>query len=225
MDHDVRMDVRLVLVDDHHMFREALKAVLQREPGFTVVAEGADARDAADLCAETKPDVLIVDQTMPGPDGIYATREVLERSPTTKVVMLSMHAKPEIAVDAFVAGVSGYVVKAQRTPELVDAIRQVARGGTYLAPALSRVVLDTARRRKAAGGETLGPIGALSEREREVFRLAVSGMSNDGIAEALAVSVKTVETHRAHINRKLGLHSPADLVRFAASHGLLLEQP
>jgi DNA-binding NarL/FixJ family response regulator len=190
---------------------------------FVVVADGSDALAAADICAEAKPDVLLVDMTLPGPDGIAATRAVLERCPQTRVLMLSMHAKPEIAVDAFVAGVSGYAVKSQRIAELIDAIRQVARGGTYLAPVLPRLVLDTARRRKVGGGDTRGPIGALSEREREVFRLAVSGMSNDGIAAALSVSVKTVETHRAHINRKLGLHSPAELVRFAASHGLLLE--
>jgi two-component system, NarL family, response regulator LiaR len=215
--------VRIVMVDDHHMFREGLKHVLQAQTDFEVVGEGQSADDARALAGEVAADVFLVDIALGGIDGITATRAVLDIAPRARVLMLTMHAKPAVAVEALVAGAAGVVAKTQSAAELVAAIRSVVGGATYLAPGLPATIEDTARKRRFGGGDDAGPIGLLTEREREIFRLVVHGNLNDAIAAALSISGKTVESHRAHINRKLGAHSPADLVRFAAGNGLLLD--
>jgi DNA-binding NarL/FixJ family response regulator len=212
--------IRIVMVDDHHMFRECLRSALNAHDDFDVVGEGASADDARALAREHEADVFLMDVELVGIDGIAAVSMVLDLAPQAKVLVLTMHAKDPVAIDALVAGAHGIVAKKQSIAELARALRDVVAGGMPLAPGLSPDVREIAQRRRGAG-DSSGPLGPLTEREREIFRLVTLGNQNDAIAAALSISGKTVESHRVHINRKLGAHSPADLVRFAAGHGLL----
>jgi DNA-binding NarL/FixJ family response regulator len=217
--------VKVALVDDHQLFREGLKAVLSSQPDFTVVAEASDAREAYGMVEACHPDVVVLDLTLPGVDGIAAARELCRRQPDGRVLILTMHDShhdgERYAAAALVAGAAGYALKSQPSSSLFDAIRTVARGETYVAPQLSaesvRAQMHAARGRASPSG----PLGALSAREREVFDLIVRGFSNPAVATELCISVKTVETHRARIHRKFGVHSVAELVRYAALNGLL----
>jgi DNA-binding NarL/FixJ family response regulator len=210
------MRIQLVLLDDHPLFREGLRAVLDADPEFHVVGEASNAESALALVADKRPHVVIVDITLPGSSGIELTREVVKRSPDSRVLVLTMHSRPELAAESFGAGARGYALKTELPGQIVEAVRSVARGEVYLSPAIPRAVLD---------GSTSGldPIHGLSPREREIFDLAVRGFSNDNIARELQISIKTVQTHRAKINHKLGVHSTGELVRFAAKRGLLPE--
>jgi two-component system nitrate/nitrite response regulator NarL len=209
------MTLRLVLIDDHLLFREGLRGLISTEPDLAVVAEGADAREVYPLIDAEAPDIAIVDISLRGSSGIAATQEIVRRRPDCKVLILTMHANEDYAAQAFAAGASGYALKDQGMSELLEAIRVVARGGRYVAPSLPARVLE--------GERTVHPLGALSPREREVFDLIVQRQSNRDISNYLCISIKTVETHRASINRKLGAHSTADLVRLAARLGLIRE--
>jgi len=216
-----KLKVRLVLIDDHTLFREGLHAILEREPDLEIVGEASDARSAYQLVEQVNPDVALVDIALPGVNGIAVTRE-LRRTSTCKVLVLSMHASEDFVSQAFAAGASGYAVKDQKAHEMVDAIRAVGSGRSYLCPRISRIVLEDSQRLRR--GEPLqkdGPCMMLSPREREVFDLLVRGFSNPRVAGELCISVKTVETHRAHILKKLRLHSMVELVRFAARHELI----
>lgn len=216
--------MKLVLVDDHRLFREGLRAVLTREPDIEIVGEAASARDAYTVIEETKPDVVIIDVSLPGNDGFAATREILKRVPTCKILVLTMHANEDYAAQALSAGASGYALKDQATDDVIAAIRAVARNETYFAPRFSvDALVDYIQQRARRGGEKRTPLDELTTREQEIFNLAVRGFSNEGIAGELGISVKTVETHRARINRKLNVHCTGDLVRLAARHGLIQE--
>lgn len=216
--------MKLVLVDDHRLFREGLRAVLSREADIEIVGEAASARDAYTVIEETKPDVVIIDVSLPGNDGFAATREILRRVPTCKILVLTMHANEDYAAQALSAGASGYALKDQATDDVVNAIRAVARNETYFAPRFSvDALVDYIQQRARRGGEKRTPLDELTTREQEIFNLAVRGFSNEGIAGELGISVKTVETHRARINRKLNVHCTGDLVRLAARHGLIQE--
>jgi DNA-binding NarL/FixJ family response regulator len=210
------MRIHLILADDHPLFREGLRAVLDADPEFLVVGEAADANSALELVAAKRPRVVIVDITLPGSSGIELTREIVKRSPDSRVLVLTMHSRAELAAEAFAAGARGYALKTELPAQIVEAVRAVARDDVYLSPAIPSAVL---------GGSSSGvdPILDLSPREREIFDLAVRGFSNDNIARELQISIKTVQTHRAKINHKLGVHSTGELVRFAAKRGLLPE--
>lgn len=210
--------LRLVIIDDHGVFRDALCAALAQHD-VKVVGVASDARAGYDVVAATDPDVVLLDVSLPGLDGVGATRELLRRSRRLKVLLLSAHDRTDLVVGGFQAGAHGYALKHQPLVEVVDAIRQVAEGRTYLAPSLPRSLAEARWRRADQVGD-VDPLFMLSTREKEIFQLVVRGLSNEGIAAELCISVKTVETHRAHINRKLGAHNPADLVRFAASRGI-----
>jgi DNA-binding NarL/FixJ family response regulator len=213
---------RLLLVDDHELFRQGLKAALEAAADFVVVAEAADARSALEAARTSQPDIAILDVSLPGAGGVALARDLLRYEPSCKIMMLTMHVSEPYVLEAFDAGARGYAIKDQRTTEIIDAIRTVARGEIYLAPRIPRSVLE----RHQSGSYRLdsGPLGELSVREREVFDLAVRGFTNESIASELGISVKTVETHRARINRKLRVHSTGELVRFAALHGLILRR-
>jgi DNA-binding NarL/FixJ family response regulator len=207
------MILRIVLIDDHTLFRQGLRAIIALQPDMAVVAEAGDARDVYPMLETAAPDVAVVDIALRGSSGIAATQEIVRRYPQCRVLVLSMHANEEFAAEAFAAGATGYALKDQDAEQVLDAIRQVASGQRYLAPSLPAWVLS--------GPRSLGPLGQLSRREREVFDLIVQSRSNRDIAAYLCISIKTVETHRTSINRKLGAHSTADLVRIAARHGLI----
>jgi len=201
----------IVLADDHVVVRTALRMLLEAEPEFEVVAEAGDAPDAIRYVRGHKPTVLILDLNMPGRPSLEAIPEINEASPETRVVVLTMQAETAFVRQALQAGVAGYVLKEAADAELVEAVRKAAEGGTYLQPALGA--------RLAAEPE--GDGDELSERETEVLRKIALGFTNAEIAEQLFLSVRTVESHRAHIQQKLGLTTRSQLVRYALDHGLV----
>jgi two-component system response regulator NreC len=203
--------ISIVLADDHTVVRRALRVLLEEESDFEVVAEAEDAEGAIRYLRGHKPDVLILDLNMPGRPSLEAIGEMREVSPQTKIVVLTMQKEPAFARQALQQGVLGYVLKEAADDELVQAVRSAAAGETYLQPALGAKL--------AAEPETVA--SDLSERETDVLRLIALGHTNAEIAEKLYISVRTVETHRAHIQQKLGVSSRAELVQSALSRGLI----
>jgi len=207
--------IRVLIVDDHAVVRSGLRRLLEDE-GFEVVAEAGDMRTAVFETRAHTPDVILMDVVMPGESGIEATPAVLREAPDAKVLVLSMQDDPRYVTEAFDAGASGYVLKEAADTELVQAIREVAGGGRYVHPALgARMITAAAEERRRAEEDPL------SEREREVLRLLALGHTNQEIAKMLFISVRTAETHRAHIMQKLRLTTRAELVRYALDQGLL----
>jgi two-component system response regulator NreC len=211
--------IRAVVVDDHAVVRSGIKLLLDREEDLEVVGEAGSAKDAVFAARALKPDVILLDVVMPGESGIEVLPKLLKESPETKVLVLSMQDDPSYVREAFAAGASGYVLKEAADEEVVAAVREIANGGHYVHPALgARMVAAEAQARAAAEADPL------SEREREVLRLLALGHTNQEIAKMLYISVRTAETHRAHIMQKLRLSSRAELVRYALAQGLLEEQ-
>jgi two-component system, NarL family, response regulator NreC len=211
--------IEAVVVDDHAVVRSGIKLLLEREDDIEVVGEAGNAREAIFRTRALKPDVLLLDIVMPDESGIDVLPKLLEESPETKVLVLSMQDDPSYVREAFAAGAAGYVLKEAADEEVVAAVRVIASGGSYVHPALgARMVAAEAEARAAAEADPL------SEREREVLRLLALGHTNQEIAKMLYISVRTAETHRAHIMQKLGLSTRAELVRYALSHGLLEEE-
>jgi two-component system response regulator NreC len=209
-----------VLIDDHAVVRSGLSLLLDAEEDIEVIGEGGSAQDAVFRARALKPDVMLLDVVMPGQSGIEAMPKVLKESPDTKVLVLSMQDDPSYVREAFAAGASGYVLKEAVDEEVVAAVREIANGGRYVHPTLgARIVAAEAEERAAAEADPL------SEREREVLRLLALGHTNHEIAQTLYISVRTAESHRAHIMQKLHLSTRAELVRYALSHGLLTEEP
>lgn len=212
------MSVRIVIVDDHAVVRSGLRMLLDAEADFETVAEAGDAREAVFEVRKHKPDVVLMDVVLPDRSGLEVTPDVLREAPDAKVLVLSMEDDPRYVREAFSAGASGYVLKEAADTELVTALRQVAAGERYVHPALGA-------RMAAAEAEASARAEAdpLSEREREVLRLLALGHTNQEIAKMLFISVRTAETHRAHIMQKLRLGTRAELVRYALAQGLLEE--
>jgi DNA-binding NarL/FixJ family response regulator len=215
--------VRVGLVDDHAMFREGLGGALSREEGIQVVFEASDARSL--LRRLDQPivdfDVLLVDISLPGSDGISLVRELRRRGQTQPCILLSMHTDLDMILEGLAVGARGYVFKSQSTRELADAIRTVLAGERYLPSSVDGSRVEKSLHLLRSRGAD-SPIGALSPREREVFALLIRGYSNTAVAAELFISPKTAETHRAHIFEKLGTHSVTELVRLAARHNLLM---
>ena len=211
--------IRILIADDHALVRSGLKALLEAQPDMTVVGEVEDGTAVEKACEETSPDVVLLDLAMPGRGGIAAAADLRRSSPGTKVLVLTMHEEGAYVKLAAASGASGFVSKRGLATELVSAIRTVHAGGRYAPEDLVDVFEDTATN-ALHGRYKVGP-DLLSEREREVTGLIALGFTNAEIAGQLHISAKTVETHRAHILSKLGLHSRADLVRFAIEHGLM----
>jgi two-component system, NarL family, response regulator NreC len=210
--------IRVLVVDDHAVVRTGLRRVLDAEPDVETVAEAATAERAVFEALEHKPDVVLMDVVMPGKSGIEGMPALLQAVPDTKVLILSMQDDPRYVREAFDAGASGYVLKEAADTDVVAAVRAVAAGERYLHPARgARLVAAEAEERKRA------ELDPLSDREREVLRLLALGHTNQEIAKTLYISVRTAETHRAHIMQKLRLSSRAELVRYALSEGLLEE--
>ena len=209
---------RVVVVDDHSVVRAGLKLLLDAEPEIEVVGEAGTARDAVFEVRAQKPDVVLLDVVMPGDSGIDVLPSLLKESPETKVLMLSMQDDPSYVRQAFAAGASGYVLKEAADAEVVAAVREVAAGRRYVHPALgARLIAADAAERAAEESDPL------SDREREILRLLALGHTNQEIAKMLFISVRTAETHRAHIMQKLHLETRAELVRHAIASGLLDE--
>ena len=212
------MTVRVLIVDDHAVVRSGLKLVLESGDGIDAVGEAGTARDAIFEARSLKPDVILLDVVMPDQSGIEIIPTLLKENPATKVLVLSMQDDPRYVREAFEAGAAGYVLKEAADTDVVAALREVASGGRYVHPALgARLVAAEAADRKRAEQDPL------SDRERDVLRLLALGHTNQEIAKMLYISVRTAETHRAHIMQKLRLQSRAELVRHALEHGLLDE--
>jgi len=207
--------VKILLADDHAMFRDSLKALLERE-GFEVVAEASDGREAIRLTRRLNPDLAIVDLGMPVLNGIGAAREIRKRCLNTKTILLTMFEEEAYVLGALQAGVRGYVLKAQAAADLVRAIQEVSHGSIYLSPGISRAVVDAFLNKKTNFKED-----PLTERERQVLQLIAEGKSTKEVAQILGVSFKTAESHRMRIMGKLNLHNTAGLVRYAVRRGLV----
>lgn len=212
------MSVRVLIVDDHAVVRAGLALLLNAEEDLETVGEAGTAKDAIFEARSSKPDVILLDVVMRDQSGLEVVPQLLREQPETKVLMLSMQDDPRYVREAFEAGASGYVLKEAADVELVAAIREVAGGGRYVNPELGArlVAAETDERRHAEEDP-------LSDREREVLRLLALGHTNQEIAEQLYISVRTAETHRAHIMQKLRLSSRAELVRYALAEGFLQE--
>jgi two-component system response regulator NreC len=212
------MPLTVLVVDDHAVVRTGLKLLLAREEDLEVVGEAGNADEALLRAKLLEPDIVLMDVVMPGRNGIEATQELIELLPDTKVLMLSMQDDPSYVREAFSAGARGYVLKEAADTELVAAVREVANGGRYVHPSLgARLAAAEAKERADARSDPL------SDREREVLRLLALGHTNQEIAKMLFISVRTAETHRAHIMQKLRLSTRAELVRYALEHGLLAD--
>jgi two-component system, NarL family, response regulator NreC len=205
---------KIVIADDHAVVRRGLRMLLDAEEGFEVVAEAGDVASALRYVRAHRPNVLVLDLNMPGDPTLPAIPSFMEAVPETRVVVLTMQSDPAFAREALRAGALGYVLKEAADSELVQAVRLAAEGRTYLNPELGA-------RLAAAPPEPAGPPDDLTEREVEVLRLIALGHTNQEIAEQLYLSVRTVESHRAHIQQKLGLSTRAELVRYALDHDLI----
>lgn len=214
------MPIRVLIVDDHAVVRSGIRLLLAREPDIEPVGEAGSGREAIFEARSVKPDVILMDVVMPDQTGLEALPTLLHEHPETKVLLLSMQDDPRYVREAFAAGACGYVLKEAADTEVVNAVREVARGGRYVNPELgARLVAADAEAQRRAEDDPL------SDREREVLRLLALGHTNQEIARQLYISVRTAETHRAHIMQKLRLTSRAELVRYAMAHGVLDETP
>ena len=202
--------VRVLLVDDHTVVRRGLRKILESNPQITVVGEVGDGAQAVEATGSLQPDVVLMDISLPGLNGVEATRQIATTNPATKVLMLSMHADEPYVRQSLAAGAKGYLLKDADDQDLVEAVFAVHHGDTRYSATLARTLV--------ADGDTAPEV--LSPREREVLALICSGRTNREAAETLGLSVNTVETHRNHIIDKLDLHSTAELVRYAIRHGL-----
>lgn len=211
------MTIRLVVADDHKIVREGLRSLLEREPGIDVAAEADNGREAMKLAMELKPDVVLMDLSMPDMNGIEATRRISETSGGSRVLALSMHSDKRFVVEALSAGAKGYLLKDCASEELVGAIRTVAAGDTYLSPKIAGLIVSDYL---GKGPSTPTPSTRLTTREREVLQLFAEGKSTKEVAFLLSVSVKTIETHRIQIMRKLNIRSLAELTKYAIREGI-----
>jgi two-component system, NarL family, response regulator NreC len=214
----MNMPTRVLIADDHQLVRDGLKALLEKEEGIAVCGEASNGREAIDLCAQLRPDVLVVDVTMPELNGIEAARQVTQVCPATKIIALSVHVDSRFVGAMIKAGASGYLPKHCAFSELSTAIREVIQGRTYLSPKITGGLVENYVRNLQPAGAAAYEV--LASREREVLQLLAEGRSTKEIAAGLHVSIKTVEWYRREIMTKLNIENLAGLVKFAIREGL-----
>jgi DNA-binding NarL/FixJ family response regulator len=214
--------IRVFLAEDHTLVRVGIATVLRQLEGIEVVGQAADGREAIARIAQLQPDVVLMDIAMPGLNGLEATARLTREHPRLRVIILSMHANEEYVAQALQAGAAGYLLKGADLPELELAIRAAARGESYLTPAVSKQVVDEYRGRLA---HSRAEPGGLTSRQREILQLIAEGHTTKDVARRLNLSVKTIESHRAKIMERLGIHDLAGLVRYAIRSGLVSSQP
>lgn len=208
------MPLRILLADDHAIVRQGFKALLERA-GFEVVGEADNGQEAINLADKLHPDVAVIDVAMPILNGIDACRGIRKASDQTKIILLTMHTQKKFVLESLRAGVRGYVIKSAAANELLQAIRTVCKGNPYLTPEIANVMVEGYLQGDDAQGACLG------DRERQVLQLIAEGKTNKEIAEILKITVKTAESHRAHLMDKLQIHETAGLVRYAIREGLI----
>lgn len=206
--------IRIALADDHKVVRQGLRALLEGVKDFKVVAEGGDGKEIVELVLREQPDVAVIDLAMPALNGVEATRRIVRDMPQVKVLVLSMYTGEEYVREALGAGASGYLVKDSAADDLVEAIRKIAKGESFLSPAIAHLI-------EKRNGAASTPLERLTTREREVLQLIAEGNSNKEIAARLTLSVKTIEAHRTNLMSKLDIHDTASLTRFAIARGLV----
>jgi two-component system response regulator NreC len=209
------MMIRILLADDHALVRHGFRMILAAQPDMEIAGEAGNGREAVELAQKLKPDVVVMDVAMPELNGIEATRRLIELSPRTRVLALSMHKDAVYVREILRAGARGYLLKDSADADLLAAVRAVAKGEGYLSPGVSDAVLSDYRR------HVTDPLDLLTGREREVLQLIAEGKTNKEIATSLTLSVYTVEAHRGRLMEKLNLHSTGELVRFAVRSGLI----
>lgn len=210
------MSITIILVDDHHIVRQGIRALLESESDFNIVGEAADGLEAVRMVERIRPDVVVTDLMMPGINGLEVARQVCQIS---KVVILSMHSNEAYVLEALRNGAYGYVLKDCTSDDLVKAVRTVKEGRRYLSAEISERVIESYIQK--AQSASLDPYDTLTTREREVFQLVSQGLSNNEISERLSLSSRTVEIHRSNVMRKLNLHNHTELIRFAIRRGVL----
>jgi DNA-binding NarL/FixJ family response regulator len=209
----------IVLADDHRIVRQGLHALLTAEADFKVVGEAGDGREALEQVKRLAPDVLVLDLMMPGLNGLEVARQLHKHSSKVGVVVLSMHDDEGFVLEALANGVSAYVLKDSNSSDLIQAVREVAAGRRYLSPPLSDRVIESYLQMAKIG--TMDKHETLTTREREVLQLSAEGHTNSEIAARLGISTRTAETHRSRLMHKLGLHTQADLIRYALRRGII----
>ncbi len=219
--------VKILIADDHPMVRTGLRKTVESVAGWEVVGEAGNGRDAVAQALALRPDVAIIDIAMPQLNGIEATAQICRREPGVRVLVLSMYADETYVIRAINAGARGYLLKESADEDVLRAVTAVAQGKSFFSPEIARIMLDEYTRHLAERGASgacqgvIDPYDRLSEREREIFQLVAEGRANKQIADLLHVSAATVETHRAHILEKLGLHNAAELVLYAVRKGVI----
>ena len=215
--------IRVILVDDHALVRQGFRRILEEEPGISVVGEAGSAQEGVALAKQARPDVVLMDMSMPDANGIHAAREILRDRPGTKILVLSMYSDAQYVRSALDAGVSGYILKSALETDLTRAVRAVAAGQQYLSPELSSVLIRALRDRQEKP-EAPDVFDQLTQREKQVLQLIAHGKSNKEIATLLNLSVNTVAVHRANLMSTLGVHKAAELVLYAVRKGLVLPE-
>ena len=211
----MKRKIRILLADDHQLVRQGFRLILESQPDMEVVGEAGNGREAIEAAETLRPDVIVMDVTMPGLNGIEATRRIREKAPGVRVLGLSVHRDGVYVREMVRAGAEGYLLKDAAGAELLAAIHAVAEGNSYLSPEVAGAVLKDYRK------HALNPIDVLSAREREILQMIAEGKTNKEVATALDLSVYTVDGHRTRIMEKLSLHSVGELVRFAVRNGLV----
>jgi DNA-binding NarL/FixJ family response regulator len=217
--------ITTVLADDHPIVRQGLRTLLEKDDGCTVIGEAADGLTALDLITRLQPEIAILDIQLPDLDGLEVARRVQRQAPDTRVIILSMHADEPFVLDALRHGVAAYVLKADATTDLLEAVEAALAGRRFLSAPLAERAIDAYARGMGTGAQPVDRYELLTGREREVLQLAAQGVGNSEIGERLSISPRTAETHRGNLLRKLGLGSQTELVRFALDRGLLPEGP
>lgn len=214
--------LRILIADDHELARHGIRAVLETHPGWQVCAEARDGRESVELAATTKPDVVLLDIGMPNLNGLEAARQILALSPDTPILILTMHDSDNVVREVLRAGARGFLLKSDAGRDLVAAVEALELQRTFFTTRVSQMVLDGFLHRQGnheTRDDTTGDV--LTSREREVIQLLAEGRTSKEVAVALNLSVKTAETHRTNLMRKLGLHSVADLTRYAVRNGIV----
>jgi len=214
--------MQLMIVDDHPLFREGLKTIIDRDKKYSVVSETGNGKEGMKLAQTHKPDIMLVDISMPGKNGIQMIRELREALPETKFIIISMHSEADYIVEAFRAGATGYMIKESAASNLIRGLDTVASGEMFLDNALSQEVVFKLLQAKAnPSKDEQDPYSTLTAREQEVMRMLAEGLTTKEVAERLYISPKTVENHRTNLMKKLGLQSTVELIRYAARLGLI----
>ena len=212
--------IRILLADDHNIMRDGLRLLLERQPGFEIVGEASDGRQALSLAQEFRPDIAIIDIAMPGLNGIEATRRITEACPQTGVIILSMHFDESYVIRSLKAGARGYLLKDSARADLISAIRAVTQAKTYFSPKISQILQEDYMQELEQKHQD-DSYDLLTDREREVLQLIAEGLANKEIANKLNLSVYTVDTHRSHILRKLNLHSVPEVILYAVRKNII----